>query len=355
MAHPPIYIEADFSFGYLLAPREETRRVRLYGASAGSYPRVGERPEEQLLRRTISAWERGQVSEAELEEACRAMVRLAIEEQESSGLDLVTDGQIRWYDPVSHILRSVKGVEIDGLLRYFDTNFYFRQPVIVGPVEPGELKLLEEYRFARSVASKPVKPVLTGPYTLARLSINRRGVYPDLDSLCEALGQVVARELEALAREGAELIQIDEPSILKHPEDLGLVRASLDRLRQAAGSSRLALYTYFGDASGLWRHLVELPVDVVGLDFTYSPGLKEAIAGEGCPKALGLGLIDARNTKMEDEEAVVKELERILPAVRAEEAYLNPSSGLELLPRDKARAKLELVGRICARLRGGGP
>jgi 5-methyltetrahydropteroyltriglutamate--homocysteine methyltransferase len=326
--------------------------MQLYGASNGSYPRIGDRPEEKILRKSIAAMDQGEKTEADLEEACRAMVRLAITDQEAAGLDMISDGQIRWYDPISHLLRSTGGVEINGLLRYFDTNFYFRQPVIVGPVSVSEPQVAGEWRFATSEATRPVKPVLTGAYTLARLSINRQGVYRDLESLTEALSAVVASEVAALAEAGAGLIQIDEPCLLKHPEELPLVAASLEEARKAAGEASLALYTYFGDAESLYGRLLELPAEVLGLDFTYSPGLVEAIATQGSPKTLGFGLVDGRNTRMEDEDELMQILEGLLPTVETGEGYLNPSSGLEYLPREKARAKCELIGRVCRRLKG---
>ena len=58
------------------------------------------------------------------------MVDEIIHEQEEAGLDFVTDGQVSWADPVSHLLAPLDGVRTDGLLRFLDTNFYFRQPVI---------------------------------------------------------------------------------------------------------------------------------------------------------------------------------------------------------------------------------
>lgn len=324
----------------------------LYGAANGSYPRIGDQAEEQLLRKTIRATDRGESTEADLEEARDGLVRLAIADQEAAGLDVVSDGQIRWYDPISHLLRSAEGVEINGLLRYFDTNFYFRQPVIISEVRPPEPQVVEEYRFATAQAKKPVKPVLTGAYTLAKLSINRQGAYKSLEALTEALSAVVASEIAALAGAGAPLVQIDEPCLLKHPGELALVEASLAEARRAAGQARLALYTYFGDAEGLYPKLLELPVDVVGLDFTYSQGLEEIIASEGSPKTLGFGLIDGRNTRMEKEEEILQVVEGLMPRVATGECYLNPSSGLEYLPRDKARAKCELIGRVCRRLKG---
>ena len=62
------------------------------------------------------------------------MTRAAVEEQAGSGLDLITDGQIRWYDPISHAAGKLENITINGLMRYFDTNSYFRQPVVKGPI-----------------------------------------------------------------------------------------------------------------------------------------------------------------------------------------------------------------------------
>jgi len=66
---------------------------------------------------------------------------------------------------------------------------------------------------------------------------------------------------------------------------------------------------------------------------------------------LGLGLLDGRNTKLEDPDAVLRALDRILPRVQAEECYLTPSSGLEYLPRDRALAKLKRLVAIQNQMR----
>ena len=121
---------------------------------------------------------------------------------------------------------------------------------------------------------------------------------------------------------------------------------ALELLSQAKGSSQLALYTYFADATPLYESLQELPVDILGLDFTYAPRLPETIARLGSRKTLGLGLIDGRNTRMEAAPQVFPILEKILPRLSGGIAYLNPSCGLEYLPRDKAVAKLRLMKEL---------
>jgi 5-methyltetrahydropteroyltriglutamate--homocysteine methyltransferase len=328
--------------------------MRLIPASAGSYPRIGDAPAAQRHRREYARRERNEISEAEWLAVEDEMTREVVAEQAAVGIELCTDGQIRWYDPISHLARSLGGVSINGLLRYFDTNFYFRQPVIRETLTRRGPIVTRDFEVARAAASgREVKPVLTGPYSLARGSIVEGG-YRNRHALAHAYAEILAQEVADLARAGARLIQIDEPYVLQHPEDIDVVRDTFATLAAARGEARLACYTYFGDAAPVYEELSALPVDVLGLDFTYSPKLPHRIAEVGAPphpKVLGLGLIDGRNTKLETAERVFPVLDRVLPRLGTT-AYLNPTCGLEFLPRDRARAKLETLVRLATEYAG---
>jgi 5-methyltetrahydropteroyltriglutamate--homocysteine methyltransferase len=92
--------------------------------------------------------------------------------------------------------------------------------------------------------------------------------------------------------------------------------------------------------------LQTLPLDLLVLDFTYSPSLVETVATRGTGKTLGLGLVDARNTRLEDASGVARQLAKIAKARNPGRAYLNPSCGLEYLPRDRAQLKLRHLAAI---------
>jgi len=264
----------------------------------------------------------------------------------------VTDGQIRWYDPISHLAGKLENVSINGLLRFFDTNFYFRQPVVRGTIRWTRPLLRAEYEMASMASPKPVKPVLTGAVTLARHSIVEHPPYQkDFRQLVLDYNEAVAQEVRELAAAGASVIQIDEPSILQDPASINLLEETLKRVASWKGTARLALQVYFGDPGPVLERLLALPVDIVGLDFTYNPGLVEQVAAAKPGKSLGLGLFDGRNTKLEDPQTVLRALDRILPHVRAEECYLQPSSGLEYLPRDRALEKLKRLVAIKNQMR----
>ena len=191
---------------------------------------------------------------ADVREAENEMTRRAISDQVSAGLDVITDGQIRWYDPVSHFAGKLEGVEIRGLLRFFDTNFYFRQPVFGSkPVRRGPM-VVDEFTFAsdalaqlpvasRSGTKPMLKQVLTGPYTLAKFALSQNGAViatalgaqAALEARTAVLASALAAEIKDLAAAGAEIIQVDEPAILKYPSDWPVFRAALDVLLAEPG------------------------------------------------------------------------------------------------------------------------
>lgn len=315
--------------------------MELLTASHSSYPRIGSSRDQQALRRAITLREQDRGTDDDVHTAEDHLVSLALQDQERAGLDVVTDGLIRWHDPISHMAAKLDGARIDGLIRYFDTNFYVRQPVTGGKLTRRCPLVLEEFQWAAQKSPKTVKAVLTGPCTLARFSLKEGGEPVDLGSLALAYAEVLGAEVADLAAVGARIIQIDEPCLVKYPSDLAFAREALTFVADRKGDAELCLATYFGDAAPVYAQLQELPVDVLILDFTYFDNLPRVIETNGSAKRLGLGLIDGRNTRLEDKNLIARRVERILSRLTVEQCYLTTSCGLEYLPRDRALLKLK--------------
>jgi 5-methyltetrahydropteroyltriglutamate--homocysteine methyltransferase len=311
-----------------------------------SYPRIGDNAEHQLLRRTIAQRDKGEATDDAVLAAQDRMTDLALAEQEEADLDLVTDGQIRWADPISHLAGKLSGVRINGLLRFFDTNLYFRQPVVHAKLERTGPLLLEEFNYAQGKATRPLKAVLTGPYTLARHSIEEDEGAGGFDKMLEGYTAALAAEVAALAAAGATMIQVEEPALLKDPDDFPRLEQSITALAMSKASAQLALVFYFGDPAPVYDHLQTLPVDLLGLDFTYNPSLVDRIASNGTARTLALGLVDGRNTRLEDPAVTARQLEKLAHGANLSYAYLSPSCGLEYLPRDRAGQKLRHLAVI---------
>ncbi|MGH7859139.1 MAG: hypothetical protein ACREQY_17570 [Candidatus Binatia bacterium] len=320
--------------------------MRLVCANHSSYPRVAEGPRGQRVRRAYTRRERGEIDDAGYAEVVRDYAREVVAEQQDAGCEIVTDGQVGWYDLVSHQARGLDGVRIGGLHRFFDTNYLVRQPEVAGPVS-GSYGLADDFAFLAGVTPATPKAVVTGPYTMARHSIlTGNGGFP---ALVAQYAEVTRAEVAALAAAGATLVQIEEPSLLQHPDDAALVRGALTTATAEKGGARVSLVTYFGDAAAVYRELVDMPVDMLGFDLTYSPGLPDLVAAAPPPVPVALGAVDGRNTKLDDTEAVGRVVQRVTDALGAkgiDEVHLQPSCGLEYLPRDRALRKLERMREI---------
>lgn len=308
----------------------------------GGYPKPPPEGETFALRKTLHALERGEATPDDVRAAQDDLARAVVAEQQDAGIDLVTDGHVRWDDVLTPFARRMAGFEIGGLLRWFDNNVYYRRPVCTGEVDWRGPASVDAYRFAASVAAVPVKAVIPGPVTFARLSVDDH--YRDHEAFVLALARVLAQEAFELQAAGAPVIQIDEPALLRAPEDLDLARRALELVTAELDRSETLLATYFGDAKRLGPELFELPVAGFGLDFVAGPENGGLVAHVPDGVRLQAGLVDARNTKLEDVDDLARAIEGLAEAVGADRLYVSPSASLEFLPREKAAAKLR---RLC--------
>jgi len=300
------------------------------------YPKIANHPGGQRLRRAIAQFDEGRLSQAQLDQVADEVTREVIEEQVAAGLDLITDGLIRWQDDFSYIARGLEGLRTTGLLRYFDTNTYFRQPVTTGTVRWTGPISVRDWRFAAEVSPKPVKALLPGPYTFAKLS--RSEHHASLRDFTLTLASALNQEARALQEAGAPLVQFNEPAITKHAEDWPLFQEAAAAVTQGL-TVKTAVYTWFGDVAAL-DGFFDLPFNVFGLDFVMGPANWGVLSAIPADRELGLGIVDARNVKLETVEEIARAIERATAHVSPDRLWVGPSASLEYLPREQAQAKL---------------
>ncbi len=283
----------------------------------------------------------------------RAVEELTVEviaEQERAGIGIVTDGQAGWPDLLRPFAETMTGFEIGGLMRWFDNNAYYRRPVCVEPVEWRGPASVDSFRFAQSVATHPVKAVIPGPVTFARLSVDE--YYGDHDRFVLAVAGVLAQEAFELDAAGAQHIQIDEPALLMAPEDLSLAQRALQLVISDLSSAEVTLATYFGDARRIGPGVFDLPAQVIGFDLVSGAATMELIRQAPQGTKIQAGILDARNTKLESFDELLPVIEELAAAVGEDNLRLSPSAGLEFLPREKARAKLVRLAEVAEKAGG---
>ena len=302
----------------------------------GNYPKIGG-AKAPNLRSAITQLDRGRITLEQLHRIEDQVTTEVIQEQIEAGIDLVTDGHIRRDDGQTYFARRINGFSIGGIIRYFDTNTYYRHPTAESRLERNGPIGVNDFNYAQAQSPRPVKAVLTGPYTLARLS--QLGCYEDLASLAMDLAGILNQEARALEEAGATVIQFDEPAILKFKQDLTLLKKTSDVVTQGLGA-KTVLCTYFQDISSLAPEFYKLPFEVFGLDFAWGPANYQLLDGFPADKELAMGLLDARNTRMESVEEIVEAVRRVTAHVSLDRIQLSPSCGLDFLPRKNAREKL---------------
>ena len=303
----------------------------------GAYPKIGEGLDGQELRRALHRHDRGEIGDTELDKVFDDVTRGAIGEIEAAGIDVTNDAQIRWDDLLSPFARAWSGVEPGPLERFYDNNTYYRQPVITGPITTDGQSLVRDYTFAKGVAKGKLKASVPGPLTFATLTA-RDDQYRSIEERTLAAADAIAKEIAGLAAAGARMIDIEDPAVVAAPKYIEVAREAYARL--AGAGHALALVTYFFAPDHVLESLSSFPVGVIGLDVRS----RETTAFERLDafrtQYVLLGVVDARNTRLETAEEVARYAERALKLVPQERLRLATTTSLEYLPRDVARAKL---------------
>lgn len=303
----------------------------------GNYPKVPSLSGGPNLRTATTRFDQGRLTADELAKTADDATQDAMAEQARAGLDLITDGQIRWEDEVTYFARGLSGITLTGLIRWFDTNTYYRQPVVSGPVAWTAPVTVNDYQFAAGNAPKPLKAVLPGPFSLAAHAEDKH--YGDQRKLVMSFAEALNAEARALQDAGATFIQLNDPSLITMRDLFPLYQEAIG-VALGGITAKTALYTYFGAIDGLYPDLFHLPFRVFGLDFVIGEANLNVLKTFPSDKELGAGLIDARNTKLEPVEDIVAQLDQLRSVVPLERIHLNPSCGLEFLPRKNAYEKL---------------
>lgn len=251
-------------------------------------------------------------------------------------LDGITGGCLRWQDLFRPFSELWTGVSVGTLTRFFETNTFFRQPILSTPPQPGRGSLADWLpRLPRGRA------ILPGPFTFAALAEVRFD--PPEGDVIGAIARAFAGELSRWSPDAPVQIQFQEPLLVYRPPAPGewaAITAAYRTIAAAAAGRSIAVWTYFGDAAPVLADLARLPVDVVGFDLFETD---VARAGRLAPRGIGVGCLDPRTTSVEDVKSVGELVRGAVRAFAPTSVWLGPNPPYDLLPYGAARAKAEML------------
>jgi 5-methyltetrahydropteroyltriglutamate--homocysteine methyltransferase len=288
------------------------------------------------------------IERKELEDLERQATAFWIRAQEEIGLDVLVDGEMYRGDMVAYFSELMPGFEQSGLVRSYG-NRYYHKPIIVGDVRwPGPMTV-DWWRYAQGLTKRPVKGMLTGPYTVMDWSFNEH--YPDRRSACLALAREIRREVEALAEAGAKIIQIDEPALSVRPEELPFAIEAMHIVTDGL-PAYFIIHACYGAFDKIYSQMLKLPVDNLDLAISHSTlNLMEMFRRDPFTKDLSVGVLDVHSHEVETPETVRARIEKAQQLLPKESLWIDPDCGLKTRTIDEAKGKLINMVDAVRRLR----
>ncbi len=287
------------------------------------FPRVGELRELKFA--TEKYW-RGDISEKELRDTAKDIRKKNWSIQQEKGIDFISSNDFSFYDNLLDtayafnivpkrykelglsdidtyfaMARGYQGEKGDvkalAMKKWFNTNYHYMVPEFDDGTEVklAGTKALDEYSEAKALGIQ-TKTVIAGPFTLLKLT--RFTGSTKAEDIADRLAESYIELILKLSEAGEEWVQLDEPYLVRDltEEDIALFEKLYKKILSEK-NVKILLQTYFGDVRDIYKKLVSLDFDAVGLDFIEGIKTAELIKEYGFPKdkILFAGLLNGKN------------------------------------------------------------
>jgi 5-methyltetrahydropteroyltriglutamate--homocysteine methyltransferase len=290
------------------------------------------------------------VPEPFLEEAQDDATRLAVQDMERVGVDVVTDGEMRRESYSNRFATALDGVDLDAAGVALDrTGHENPVPRVAGAIRRTRPVEVRDVQFLRSITDRRIKITVPGPFTMTQQAQNDH--YADDRSLALAYAEAVNEELRDLEAAGADVVQIDEPYLQARPEPareyaIEAINRALDGIE-----AETVLHTCFGYAHIVKDRLSGYPFlrelgDCVATHLSLEaaqPNLDPEVLRDVPDKTIVLGVLDLGSSEVETTEVVANRIRKALAVVPPERLVVAPDCGMKYLPRERAFRKLQAM------------
>lgn len=278
-------------------------------------------------------------------------IELAVKDQISAGVDIISDGQVR-----------------DGMVEMFASSIYGMAvedstPKIMGKIMPSPGSVgAKDIKFAIKVAegiskeygqkpkktlekeTKGVKGIITGPSTLV-FSSRIEEYYDKKEDAIIDLAYALKKEAEHLENAGAAVVQIDEPFISTGVVDINVAKKAVEII--ADGLSVPVAMHVCGEVADIFDKLLKFSVDIVDCEFAGIPGNINALENVNLRgKKIGFGCLDNKTDRIESKEEVENLIKKGIDLVGAENMIADPDCGMRLRSREAAFSKLKVLSAV---------
>jgi 5-methyltetrahydropteroyltriglutamate--homocysteine methyltransferase len=322
---------------------------------------AGSLPKPAWLAETNKLWPQWRAQGDELAAAKADATLLALKEQEDAGIDCVTDGEMSRQHFVHGFLEFVDGIDFAHKIEMGIRNDRYKAMV---PQVIGDLKLkgrvhATEAKLARAHTKKKLKITMPGPMTIIDTIADRH--YGDRVTMAMAFAGLLNTEARALAADGVDVIQFDEPAFNVYMDEaagwgIEALHTAIDGV--TATTAVHICYGYGIKANTDWKAtlgtewrqyekvfpaLAKSRLDQVSLECRNSRvpmELMKLLHG----KQVQVGVIDVASDEVETPEQVAAVIGEAMKYVPKDKILPGTNCGMAPMRRDIAVAKLKALG-----------
>lgn len=336
------------------------------------FPRIGDM---RQLKKAVEAYWKGNSTKDELLQTAAALRAHNWKLQKDAGIAHIPSNDFSFYDQILDMITTLglvpkrynwDGGEIDldtyfamargrqqgdvdvvamEMSKWFDTNYHYIVPEFEDGMEPKltSTKVFDQYQEAKDQGIE-TRPVLVGPLTFVQIG---KAQFDNFDpaEFTAKLVPVYKEILEKLAAQGAQWVQIDEPSFVTDVCD-GFKNAAQGIYKELSSAGvKIIVTSYFDTLRDNADAFYALPVDALHIDLCRGPNqantaannaqqtLDEALSKIG-NKTLSLGVVDGRNIWKNDLSKSLDLVEKAVAQLGSDKVFVAASSSLLHTPVD---------------------
>ncbi|MDQ1205844.1 methionine synthase [Microbacterium sp. SORGH_AS_0862] len=328
---------------------------------------VGSLPKPSWLAKPEVLWSPWELAGGALVEGKQDALRIAVQEQQRRGIDIVSDGEQTRQHFVTTFIEHLAGVDFERreTVRIRD-RYDASVPTVVGTVSRPEPVFVDDARFLRQQTDRPLKWALPGPMTMIDTLADRH--YRSREKLAWEFAVILNEEAKELEAAGIDVIQFDEPAFnvfFDEMRDWGV--ATLERAAEGLRAETVVhiCYGYGIEANTRWKQtlgsewrqyeesfplLQRSAIDIVSLE-SHGSRVPMELIGLLRGKKVMLGAIDVATDEIETPEEVADTLREALHYVDADKLMPSTNCGMAPLSREVALAKLSALSAGAAIVR----
>ncbi|WP_203343276.1 methionine synthase [Vibrio diabolicus] len=320
---------------------------------------AGSLPKPSWLAEPEKLWSPWKLQGEELIDGKRDALRVALQEQELAGVDIVSDGEQTRQHFVTTFIEHLSGVDFENRKTVTIRNRYEASvPTVVGPVSRTKHVFVEDAKFLRQQTKQPIKWALPGPMTMIDTLYDDH--YGSREKLAWEFAKILNQEAKELEAAGVDIIQFDEPAFNVFFDDvnewgIACLERAIEGLKcetavhicygygiKANTDWKQTLGTEWRQYEEVFPKLQQSNIDIISLECHNSRvpiELLELIRG----KKVMVGAIDVATNEIETPEEVANTLREALKYVDADKLYPCTNCGMAPLSREVSTSKLNAL------------